>query len=372
MFGILVFAVSGNLLPALLLRIAHDFDVSPELLASVASVQFLGFFLATVMGGILSDYFGKRRIFQVSAICLLTGASLWMGADTVSEAAFCGFLMGMAGGVMESMSSALICDLLPERKTFFLNVSQIAFCVGAAGTPWIIGCLLPRGVSWQIFYGALSVLTLCLFFFYTFSHMPRPSEEDRIHLLALKSLLTRGCFLAPCFVLFCYVLVESCIILYQNLYLQNYLSAPENWAIYSLSFLWLTMTAGRLICAFLPPSLAYEKIIAVLMTLSGLAIFAQSLVHRWEFSMSLFALTGFCFAGTWPLVVAMASSRHPRHSGTVVGLTVAAGSLGVVAAPPFMNAIFALLPDRLAFPASATPLLLALCVLAKRRRNRNA
>ena len=50
MGSLFVFAVSANALPAVVLRAAHTLGVTPERLATVASAQFGGFFLATAVG----------------------------------------------------------------------------------------------------------------------------------------------------------------------------------------------------------------------------------------------------------------------------------------------------------------------------------
>jgi MFS family permease len=64
-------------------------------------------------------------------------------------------------------------------------------------------------------------------------------------------------------------------------------------------------------------------------------------------------------AGTWPLLVALASVRAGPHHDSLVGLTIAAGALGCIAAPPLMNRLLGGLPPRLVFAVMALPLALA-------------
>jgi fucose permease len=146
--------------------------------------------------------------------------------------------------------------------------------------------------------------------------------------------------------------------------------APENWAIYSISAIWLTIAMGRIACSFIPEHVAYEKVIASLLALAGAAMALQGLTGDWRISLGLFTLAGLAFAGTWPLIVGMASHRHPRHSGTVIGITIAAGSLGCVVAPLFMNALLAALPTNLVFVAAAVPLMLGAVLLIPELRRR--
>jgi hypothetical protein len=62
-------------------------------------------------------------------------------------------------------------------------------------------------------------------------------------------------------------------------------------------------------------------------------------------------------AGTWPTIVAKAARDNAERASTVVGITVAAGSLGCIVAPPIMGLLFGVVPPSLAMAAPAIPLL---------------
>ena len=86
----------------------------------------------------------------------------------------------------------------------------------------------------------------------------------------------------------------------------------------------------------------------------------------WQGSFALFVLTGLVLSGTWPLVIGMTASWNPRYSGTVLGVTIAMGALGCVAAPPLMSVLFSTLPAAVVFPVMAIPLLFAAALLVGR------
>ena len=77
LFSLLVFGLSANALPATLLRAAREFAIPFQELAQVSAVQFMGFFLAAVVGGILSDRFGKKHIMQTACVLMVAGATTW-------------------------------------------------------------------------------------------------------------------------------------------------------------------------------------------------------------------------------------------------------------------------------------------------------
>ena len=85
----------------------------------------------------------------------------------------------------------------------------------------------------------------------------------------------------------------------------------------------------------------------------------QGLAGSWRISVLGFAFTGFALAGSWPLLVAKVGAGSGQNAAARIGVMVAVGSLGCVAAPPLMNALFAAVPLRLVYVLAAVPVMLA-------------
>jgi fucose permease len=368
LISLFAFAWSANTLPAALLRASAELGISPQALAGVASAQFFAFVVTTVAAGLTADVIGKKPVFLASCVLLLLGAAACAAARNLGTAYAGGVLMGMGGGVLESMACALLSDLFPARRKLYLNLSQVVYCAGALSGSMAMGLLLPLGVSWRYFFVALSALSAGLLGLYAVSTIPPPAGHERINPERLAGLLGRTSFLVPCLVLFLYVLPESCMAVYVNYYLRQHRAAPENWAIYSLAAVWGAMAVGRLLCALLPERHSYEKILMGLLGASAIALAAQGLVSDWRASFGLFTFTGFLMSGTWPLMVGMAAQRNPVYSGTVVGLTCAAGAMGGAVAAPLMNTLFARLPPSGVFPVLALSLAAACGIIGATAR----
>ena len=373
LLALLVFAVSANLLAAVQMRAAAELGVSVQKLAGVFALQFGGFVLATIIGGMAADHFGKQRIFLVACAVCAVGGGLWALTPNYAGAVVGAVLLGMGGGIIESMSTALLADLFPARRRLFLNLSQVAFCVGAVGGPAVVGWLLPLGVSWRVFYAGVGLLMAGLFVLFALATIPRPAHEERLQVAVLRELGGRFRFWLPTLVIFLYVLAETAIPLYGNYYLRTFRDAPESWAIYSIALFWLAMMIGRLSCAFVPERIAYTPLLCGLLVGAGVAMAASAWLASWPLTLVAFALTGLCCSGTWPMAIALTTTLNPRYSGTVVGVTVAIGALGCVAAPPLLTGLFALLPPQYVFPTVAGSFgLAALLVLSLRPAERRA
>jgi fucose permease len=107
----------------------------------------------------------------------------------------------------------------------------------------------------------------------------------------------------------------------------------------------------------LPATLADRKLIAGAMFSGAAAILLSIFVPGWPGALAAILAASFLMAGTWPTIVATTTRANTGQASAVVGITVAAGSLGCIVAPPFMGALFGLIPPALAMAAPAVPLL---------------
>lgn len=329
-------------------------------LAQVSTVQFIGFMIAAVVGGIVSDRVGKKLVLQVACGLLLAGSVVWSLAGSLSAAFVGGALMGLGGGIIESMSTSVLSDMYPGRRKFLLNFSQIIYCLGAIAGPAVMSWLLPLGVSWRVCFAGIAVASLLLVVLYSRATLPSvSSQEERIHFEALKAIVRRRTVVLPCVAIFFYVLVEASLVMYGNAYLQTIHQAPERWAIAFISLFWIGMMLSRWGCAVIPERIPYVPLIVALLLLTALTLVLQQWASNWVSCLILLVLTGTALSGIWPLIVGLSAALNSRHSGTVLGITIAAGSLGCVVAPTLMNALFTYAPVRTIFPILAIPLLLA-------------
>jgi len=297
------------------------------------ATQFGAFFLSTLVGGLLSDRFGKHAVLQGGCVLTSAGALLWTIVHGLPAAHAAAALLGAGGGILESVGSSLLADLYPERRKLVLNLSQVAYCAGAAAGPAVMAILLPQGVSWRVFFGAEAALGVLLLALYRFSPAPPPPLSSETSLGEMVRPLRDPSVLLLAAGLFGYVFAESGMGVGANVYLQMQHHTPERWAILSITLVWGGMLVGRLICAALPERLPTDRLICGLSVVGALSLAAQGLVQDWRVSFALFGVSGFVFSGIWPLMVALCATRQSDRSGGAVGLVVAGGSLGVIAAP---------------------------------------
>jgi fucose permease len=358
LFALFVFAVSVNTLPAVLLRASGELNISSTSLSVAGSVQFLGFFFATLLGGALSDRVGKKGILVVATLLMGLGAGVVVAAQSGLHVAIGCALLGMGGGVVETLSSAILVELFPTRRKLMLNLSQVIFCVGAVGAPLAMGWLLPRGVSWRLSFAGVAALCAVLLVLLAKARFPHTAPHADLQAPRLSVLVRRPSVVFPCVALFAYVFSEFAVIMFANYYLSEHLAAPESWSIYAIAWVWCAVGLGRLGCAAIPEGHSYEKLLSTLMVVSALLMGAQVWVTDWHVALLLFTLTGISFSGVWPMIVGMAASRSSaRSTATVLGLTISVGALGCASSPPVLQWLFAHLDPAWVFPVAGLPLL---------------
>lgn len=189
------------------------------------------------------------------------------------------------------------------------------------------------------------------------------SKQGQCEKIKLMDVLTAWRFLAPCLALFFYVFAETGAAAFINIYLQKYYGAPPRWSIFAIGLFWFFMVLGRIICAFVPERVSLKKMIAVL-SFAASGLFAlQFFLNTWQMSIVVFSLLGFCLSGIWPLIINLATLLNHRATAAVVGITVAAGALGCIAAPAVLAYLFSVMSMPVVWVLLGIPMLLCSIVI---------
>jgi MFS family permease len=131
-------------------------------------MAFYGFPAATVLGGLILDSIGMRRMLQIAFFTHLAGLLLTIFAGGFWTLLISTFLVGFANGSVEAACNPMVASLYPDRKTTMLNRfhvwfpggivigAVIGFLMGQMGLDWRLQCaiiLLPALAYGWMFYG---------------------------------------------------------------------------------------------------------------------------------------------------------------------------------------------------------------------------
>ena len=337
--GMLIFAVSAQMLPALLASVADAFERDLAQRGLLLGVQYAGFFLSTLLSGHLSDRFGHRTFILIGFA--LIAAGLGVASAAKSCAAFqAGILMtGLSGGFLESPLSAIVSDAFPDKRAQALNATQMFYNVGAIAGPIAAGFLVGMGFTWRAPFAVFVVLAVAILVF-SFACLPRKRRADREREAAEgDEPIPWGFVLALSLALFLYVGGELTTAQWSADYLEQRFAVSAKWSPLALAGFWFGMLWGRgaYIIAIRRTGYVVPMLFsAVLATVAAVCMaYAPSAALAGVFCL----LTGFFLAGTWPTILAYAASRVGTRTATVFSVIVATGGLGAMIIPPLAGYI---------------------------------
>ncbi|MBO9566541.1 MAG: MFS transporter [Niastella sp.] len=173
--ALLVTSLSFGIRAGLLNTWGDQFHLNAEQIATIAATAFWGFPLAVVIGGMVVDAIGMKRLLVLAFIFHLAGILLTIFASGYWSLFISTLLIGIANGTVEAACNPLVTSLYPDNKTTKLNHFHLWFPGGI-----VIGSLISyffgkAGINWQIQVGMMLLPTLA--YGYLFSRLKFPVTE---------------------------------------------------------------------------------------------------------------------------------------------------------------------------------------------------
>ncbi len=135
--ALLVTSLSFGIRAGVLGTLGAKFNLDAAQLASVAATAFWGFPLAVVIGGIVVDIIGMKKLLIAAFIFHLLGIILTVMATGYWSLFISTLCIGIANGTVEAACNPLVATIYPDNKTTKLNHFHLWFPGGI-----VIGTLL--------------------------------------------------------------------------------------------------------------------------------------------------------------------------------------------------------------------------------------
>jgi MFS family permease len=142
----MTFAIRAGMLGTL----GEQFGLTTQQLGYIAGTAFWGFPLAVIIGGMLVDAIGMKKLMYAAFASHVLGIGL-----TIISGGFWGLfistlLIGIANGLVEAVCNPLIASMYPENKTTKLNHFHIWFPGGLVIGGLVAYFLGQAGIGWQV------------------------------------------------------------------------------------------------------------------------------------------------------------------------------------------------------------------------------
>lgn len=321
--------LKGPTLPALL----DDLNFSYASGGTIIMSAYLGFLIATLATGALSDVAGQKVVMFVACACLVVGIMAYSMASLFVVLMVAMAVIGLGLGSLEVGGNLIIVDLYHHGKGRYLNLLAFFHGVGSMVAPLYAGLMVAAGTSWRNIYQSALLVVLALFIYFLLVKYPRSASagSNKLDLKHLGRSAFSGEMILFYVVIAIYVAIEIGIGAWVVEFLQKAKAQSVMMSSLYLSLFFGAITAGRFIGSFLVERMGYlpSMLYASLAALGCVAIgtFAPA-----ELSFFL-PLTGLFLSIIFPTATAAVSDLHQENVGTILGLLFTFAGVGGMFGP---------------------------------------
>jgi MFS family permease len=173
--ALLVTSLSFGIRAGILGELGKIFNLDGAQLGVITATAFWGFPLAVIIGGMVVDVIGMKRLLLIAFVFHLLGIVLTIFATGYWSLFLSTLLIGIANGTVEAACNPLVATIYSENKTTKLNHFHLWFPGGIVIGTLIVFFFNKIGLGWQIQVATMIIPTLLYGFF--FSRLKFPVTE---------------------------------------------------------------------------------------------------------------------------------------------------------------------------------------------------
>ncbi len=323
--ALLVTSLSFGIRAGILGKLGTDFNLNASELGTIAATAFWGFPLAVVIGGIIVDIVGMKRLLEMAFIFHLAGIILTITATGYWSLFLSTLLIGIANGTVEAACNPLVASLFPNNKTTKLNHFHLWFPGGIFIGTLIVFGLNKLGVSWQIEVATMLIPTLI--YGYLFFKLKFPVTERVAAGVSNKQMylaLLSGLFLFMIICMFGTAITELFTAQWIDVLLKN---VTDN-AILILTLDTGVMVVGRAFAGPIVKRISPQGVLLMSAILASIGIYLLGhSTGNMIFAGALVFGMGVCYF--WPTMLGFVSENLPRTGAVGMNLMGGVGMLSV-------------------------------------------
>lgn len=173
--ALLVTSLSFGIRAGVLNQQGIDFHLNASQLGTIAATAFWGFPLAVIIGGMVVDIIGMKKLLVMAFLFHLAGILLTVFATGYWSLFISTLLIGIANGTVEAACNPLVTSLFPDNKTTKLNHFHLWFPGGIVIGTLLVYLFNKIGLGIQLQVGVM--LIPAVLYGYLFSKLDFPQTE---------------------------------------------------------------------------------------------------------------------------------------------------------------------------------------------------
>ncbi len=323
--SLLVTSLSFGIRAGILGDLGVKFQLNASQLGTITATAFWGFPLAVVIGGIIVDIIGMKRLLLLAFLFHLVGILLTVFATGYWTLFSSTLTIGIANGTVEAACNPLVTSLYTENKTTKLSHFHLWFPGGIVIGTLIVTLFKMIGLNWQVQVGVMLIPTVI--YGYLFSKLDFPVTER-----VASGVSTAGMYkavLSPLFIFMFICMFGTAITeLFTGQWIDVLLKNVTDNALLLLTLETGVMVLGR---GFAKPILKlFSPQVVILMStiVAALGLFMLSTLHGdIIFLAAIIFGMGVCFF--WPTMLGFVSENIPKSGALGINLMGGAGMFAV-------------------------------------------
>jgi predicted MFS family arabinose efflux permease len=323
--GLLVTSLSFGIRAGIMNNLMVQFHLDAKQLGLIAGTAFWGFPLAIIIGGVIVDIVGMKRLLLLAFFLHLLGIIFTIFSTGFFSLYISTLFIGIANGTVEAACNPLVTSIYPTNKTTKLNHFHFWFPGGI-----VIGTLISFGfakinLGWQ--WQTATMLIPTLIYGYMFFKLDFPVTERVSSGVSTKEMYKT--ILKPLYIfLFICMLGTAITELFTNQWVGVLLQNVTNSAILILALVaavqaFARSVAGPVVHRISPAGLlVFSAVLStigiyLLGTLTGNSIFIAAIIF--VFGVAYF----------WPTMLGFVSENLPKSGALGINLLGGAGMFAV-------------------------------------------
>lgn len=142
----------------------------------------IGFPIATIVGGLLYNELGPKRMVWIAFICHMVGIISTIFASSFEMLLVSSFFVGFGNGAVEAACNPMIAAMFSNNKTTMLNRFHVWFPGGIFLGSLISQFITGAGMSWQVQVGVMLIPTLAYAFLFWGQKFPEAAAAGQAKL----------------------------------------------------------------------------------------------------------------------------------------------------------------------------------------------
>ncbi|WP_291870975.1 MFS transporter [Maribacter sp.] len=317
--ALIVTSMTFAIRAGILTQLGIDFNISNKELGWINSMAFLGFPLAMIVGGLLYNSLGAKKLLIVAFVCHLVGLLMTIFAGGFWTLIISTFFIGFANGSVEAACNPMIAEMYTNNRTAMLNKFHVWFPGGLVIGALVTKFLTDAGMGWQTLIATMFIPTLIYGYLVFTKEFPQNKSAESNTANNIKALANPLFF----FIMVCMTLTAVSEFIPQQ-WVETILRSSGASPMLVLALVTGIMALGRFFAGPIvhklnPTGVLWMSAIITTVAIYFMSIADGSMIYA---AAALFAL-GVCYF--WPTMIGFVSEYLPKTGALGMSLVGGAG-----------------------------------------------